>query len=91
MGIEIVRPSLLPVTASPSRTPGPRFAEAGTMLAGMKTDHLMLELDIRSVAQCRKMIADAAAWGGGIDVLVNAAGIWLEGPSEDVTRTSGTA
>src|SRR5262245_38021108 len=64
--------------------PGQRFSAANVILAGMKPVSQMIELDGRSVTQCRKAVAAAAAWDGGIDVLVNAAGVWLEGPSAEV-------
>ena len=40
--------------------------------------------DIRSPAECDVSVSSAAAWGGRLDALVNAAGIWAEGPAERV-------
>lgn len=42
--------------------------------------------DVSRVADCRKAVADTAAWGGDISVLVNSAGIYIEKPIEDVTE-----
>lgn len=42
--------------------------------------------DVSRVADCRKAVADTAAWGGVISVLVNSAGIYIEKPIEDVTE-----
>lgn len=87
MGIEIARAfALAGDRITIADLPGERYSAATALLAKMKAVHLMIELDVRSVEQCRKAIAEAAAWGGGIDVLVNAAGIWLEGPSTNVTE-----
>ncbi len=65
---------------------GERFAAAATTLAHLPAKHQMIELDIRSVQQCRRAMAESAAWGDGIDILVNAAGVWLEGPSASVSE-----
>ena len=64
--------------------PGDRIRVAAATLAEMKAVCRAIELDIRSVEQCRRAIQQAAAWGDGIDVLVNAAGVWLEGPAAEV-------
>lgn len=87
MGIEIAKAfALAGDRITIADLPSERFSAAASVLAQMKAAHLMIGLDVRSVSQCRKAIAEAAAWGGGIDVLINAAGIWLEGPSADVTE-----
>jgi len=85
MGIEIART----FAAAGDRItiadlPGDRTLAAAAVLAEMKAGCNVIEFDIRSVEQCRGTIERAAAWGNGIDVLVNAAGVWLEGPSADV-------
>ncbi len=41
-----------------------------------------IQADLRDVAQCRSAVADAAQWGGHLDAVVNAAGVWTEGPSD---------
>ena len=38
--------------------------------------------DIRSAANCRTTVDEAAAWAGRLDAVVNAAGLWTEGPAE---------
>jgi NAD(P)-dependent dehydrogenase (short-subunit alcohol dehydrogenase family) len=38
--------------------------------------------DLRSVAACRALVDWAVAAAGGLDVLVNVAGVWREGPTE---------
>lgn len=66
--------------------PGPRLQEAEARVAGTGADVLALGLDIRSASACREAVAGAAAWGGRLDVLVNAAGVWLEGPAGTVAE-----
>ncbi len=66
--------------------PGPRLQEAEARIAATGADVLALGLDIRSAAACREAVTAAAAWGGGLDVLVNAAGVWLEGPAAAVVE-----
>lgn len=42
--------------------------------------------DVRQVADCDRMVAQAVEAGGALDVLVNAAGVWMEGPSQEMTE-----
>ena len=42
--------------------------------------------DVSAACECEKLVAEAASKLGGIDVLVNSAGIWLEGPADEVTE-----
>lgn len=42
-----------------------------------------LGADLRQVAECEKIIAATLAAEGRIDALVNAAGVWVEGPSAE--------
>jgi NAD(P)-dependent dehydrogenase (short-subunit alcohol dehydrogenase family) len=46
---------------------------------------LTLGTDVTSVDECRAMVESAAS-EGPIDVLVNAAGVWTEGPTEEATE-----
>jgi NAD(P)-dependent dehydrogenase (short-subunit alcohol dehydrogenase family) len=45
-----------------------------------------IQADVSSVAGCEVIIATAVEAAGALDVLVNAAGIWTEGPSHQVTE-----
>jgi NAD(P)-dependent dehydrogenase (short-subunit alcohol dehydrogenase family) len=54
------------------------------MLSQMGVDRLIAPLDIRDVSACAGVVATAAQWGDGLDIVVNAAGVWLEGASADV-------
>ncbi|MFM7719340.1 MAG: SDR family NAD(P)-dependent oxidoreductase [Actinomycetota bacterium] len=44
-----------------------------------------IEGDVTSSADCDRMVAEAVAAGGRLDVLVCAAGIWTEGPTVGVS------
>jgi NAD(P)-dependent dehydrogenase (short-subunit alcohol dehydrogenase family) len=48
--------------------------------------HLGIAADLRDVTQCRTAVEQAAAWGGRLDAVVNAAGVWTEGPSAETTE-----
>ena len=42
--------------------------------------------DVSVVADVDRAMAAAIAWGGGLDVVVNCAGVWVEGPSDTMTE-----
>ena len=42
--------------------------------------------DLRNVDGCRRAVAEAVEWAGRLDAVVNAAGVWTEGPSADTTE-----
>lgn len=64
--------------------PGARLEEAGRQVADTGAQVRTLAVDVTSVEQCRRAVDEAAAFGDGLNVLVNAAGLWLEGPAEAV-------
>ncbi|MGD0998325.1 MAG: SDR family oxidoreductase [Thermoleophilia bacterium] len=45
-----------------------------------------IEADVTMVADCERMVAVAVAGAGRLDVLVNCAGVWVEGPSDTMTE-----
>jgi NAD(P)-dependent dehydrogenase (short-subunit alcohol dehydrogenase family) len=47
---------------------------------------LPIVADLRDVPQCRAAVERAVEWGGRLDVVVNAAGVWTEGASADTTE-----
>lgn len=50
-------------------------------LQGDQPDTFALQVDLRSVADCRSAVARVLEWAGRLDAVVNAAGVWTEGPS----------
>ncbi|WP_454815621.1 SDR family NAD(P)-dependent oxidoreductase [Labrys neptuniae] len=63
--------------------PGPRLEEARAKVADAGAEVLALALDMRSAQACREAVARATE-ADRLDVLVNAAGVWLEGPATSV-------
>ena len=70
-----------------------RFVEGGWRVAAIdilpvvsSTEVLGMRADLLDVAQCRFAVAQAAAWAGRLDAVVNAAGLWTEGASADTTE-----
>lgn len=70
-----------------------RFADAGARiaLADLDAERLAavtlpdvarIAADVSKVADCERLVAEVLAAFGQLDLLVNAAGIWVEGPSE---------
>lgn len=54
---------------------------------GAEQDRLLtLTADVRRVEDCERMVAETLARFGRLDVLINAAGVWVEGPSERMTE-----
>jgi NAD(P)-dependent dehydrogenase (short-subunit alcohol dehydrogenase family) len=42
--------------------------------------------DLRDVDQCRAAVEQTVQWAGRLDVVVNAAGVWTEGPCTDTAE-----
>jgi len=61
-----------------------RLAGAAAALAGSGARVTTHEVDVRSAAACRDAVEAVGREAGRLDVLVNAAGVWLEGPAEAV-------
>jgi NAD(P)-dependent dehydrogenase (short-subunit alcohol dehydrogenase family) len=45
-----------------------------------------VQADVTQVRDCERMVAVAVAGAGRLDMLVNCAGVWVEGPSETMTE-----
>lgn len=65
---------------------GARLERARAELAGPGVQLLTLELDLGEVSSCERCVREAVDFGGRLDVVVNAAGVWVEGPSERMTE-----
>jgi NAD(P)-dependent dehydrogenase (short-subunit alcohol dehydrogenase family) len=70
-----------------------RFVAGGWKVAAVdvdaipdRADVLAIVADLRHVDECRSAVAAAAEWTGRLDVVVNAAGVWTEGPSSATTE-----
>lgn len=70
-----------------------RFVEGGWHVAAADlravtpTDHVLpIQADLAKVDQCRRAVAEAAAWQHRLDVVVNAAGVWTEGASSETSE-----
>jgi NAD(P)-dependent dehydrogenase (short-subunit alcohol dehydrogenase family) len=44
--------------------------------------------DVARVEDCARVVGEAVAWRGRLDVLVNSAGVWAEGPSDEVDEAT---
>ncbi len=60
--------------------------KAATELAGEGRRVRAVRADVRSVTACEAMVASAVDAFGRLDVLVNCAGVWVEGPTERMTE-----
>jgi NAD(P)-dependent dehydrogenase (short-subunit alcohol dehydrogenase family) len=47
---------------------------------------LALAADLRSVRACEHLVQGAVAWQGRLDALINCAGVWVEGSSEEASE-----
>jgi NAD(P)-dependent dehydrogenase (short-subunit alcohol dehydrogenase family) len=70
-----------------------RFLEVGAKVAVADLNPLDLgagvlgiAADVTKVADCERMVRETAANFGRLDVLVAAAGIWVEGPSDEASE-----
>lgn len=76
-----------------------RFAQAGAhiVLSDIDAERLAMAQaalscagiagDIAKASECRRIVDEAAALHGRLDILLNAAGVWAEGPSESFSET----
>lgn len=50
--------------------------------------HPLLEVavDLRKVSNCERAVRSIEQWAGRLDCVVNAAGVWTEGPSDETTE-----
>jgi NAD(P)-dependent dehydrogenase (short-subunit alcohol dehydrogenase family) len=64
-----------------------RFLAGGWRVAGVDArpvdlaDAHIVTADLSSVAQCRAAVESTVHWAGRLDAVVNAAGVWTEGPA----------
>jgi NAD(P)-dependent dehydrogenase (short-subunit alcohol dehydrogenase family) len=53
---------------------------------GFEPRHVAVFGDVSVVADCDRLVEEAVAHLGGLDVLVNSAGIWIEKPTAEMTE-----
>ncbi len=53
---------------------------------GVRSRAAYVPCDVAKPEDCRSLVEDGTAWLGGVDVLVNSAGIYLEQPIESMTE-----
>ena len=70
-----------------------RFVAGGWRVAGVDITGVQgapsinsIIADLRNVEDCRRAVAQTSEWAGRIDAVVNAAGVWTEGPSATTTE-----
>lgn len=70
-----------------------RFLDGGWRVAGVDVNQggdsgapFHVVADLRKVADCRHAVERAVQWGGRLDAVVNAAGVWTEGPTSGTTE-----
>ncbi len=78
------------------RAAGERFAAAGDAvvladrsaeaLRGVEPSFDTIVADVTSVADCQRMVSETVSRHQRLDVLVNCAGIWVEGPTAEMTE-----
>lgn len=68
------------------RAIGERFRSSGDVVISTDLRDADLVADISEVGQCERLVADAVATHGRLDVLVCTAGVWVEGPSWEMTE-----
>jgi len=73
-------------TAAEFAALGANIAIADLKPGHLPTDYLAIVSDITKVADCARMVAETVARFGRLDVLVNAAGVWVEGDSAAMTE-----
>lgn len=69
------------------------FAEAGANVAiadinteNLPSHYLAIKIDITKVVDCADMISKTVARFGRLDLLINAAGVWVEGESSEMSE-----
>jgi NAD(P)-dependent dehydrogenase (short-subunit alcohol dehydrogenase family) len=76
------------------RAAAARFRDLGDIVVLTDVARTAVELggldsvvaDVTVVADCERAVEETAARHGGLDVLVNCAGVWVEGPTAEMTE-----
>jgi NAD(P)-dependent dehydrogenase (short-subunit alcohol dehydrogenase family) len=65
---------------------GPGLDRALGELRAARVEAGGVAADLSAVAECERSVNAGLAWGGRLDVLVNCAGVWVEGPSDSMSE-----
>jgi len=65
---------------------GERLLEVVADLAAHRDRVDAVQVDVREVAECRRMVEETVERRSRLDVLVNCAGVWVEGPTAETTE-----
>lgn len=63
-----------------------RFEAGGDVVVSADLREADIVADVTRVEDCERMVAETLAAHGRLDVLVTAAGVWVEGPSAEMTE-----
>jgi NAD(P)-dependent dehydrogenase (short-subunit alcohol dehydrogenase family) len=63
-----------------------KLGRAAGELGGLPGKAVTLPGDVSQVKQCEAMLAFVAEQGSGLDILVNSAGVWVEGKTDTMTE-----
>ncbi len=73
-------------TAAEFANCGANIAIADVKTGNFPAQYLFIQSDITRVSDCAEMVAKTVARFGALDVLVNAAGVWVEGETAEMTE-----
>ncbi|MFT3989091.1 SDR family NAD(P)-dependent oxidoreductase [Aestuariivirga sp.] len=65
---------------------GANIAIADLRPTDFPSDHLAITGDVARIQDCARMVSETVSRFGRLDVLVNAAGVWVEGGSAEMTE-----
>lgn len=64
-----------------------RFERHGDVVVAADLRDGDLTVDVTSVVDCERMVTETLAVHGRLDVLITAAGVWVEGPTAEMTES----
>ena len=73
-------------TAQEFENAGANIAIADIKIENLPPQYLAIKSDITKVSDCAEMISKTVAHFGRLDVLINAAGVWVEGESAEMSE-----
>jgi NAD(P)-dependent dehydrogenase (short-subunit alcohol dehydrogenase family) len=74
-------------TATEFAAAGANIAIADISTENLPPEYLSIKGDVTKVSDCAEMVSQTVARFGGLDLLVNAAGVWVEGESAAMSES----